>query len=170
MTAPRYTVPDLEASARFIERLRALTPEQWEEFARSLDPWRGDDIRLVWRRAGRRALIGGHTFLREVFQLLATVGELVGEFWRDDMKLADMEEFRRNIATQPPQMRPFLEQSADVSEIVREALPGDRLAAETIELAVNALRWRPAWRPALFAEAYAPLGPFIPADSVSDVA
>jgi hypothetical protein len=37
-------------------------------------------------------------------------------------------------------------------------------------IAGEALLWRPRLRPADFAEAYAPLGPFVPADSVSDVA
>lgn len=171
MTAPHYTVPDVDAAQRLIERLRALTPEQWEEFARSLDVWRGDEIGKVWRRARRRTLAHpGPVFLREVQQVFITIGELIAELGSPFRPTSIVESLRARLPEMPPSARPVFAMHADLMEVAEQALPGDRLASDELVIAGEALLWRPRLRPADFAEAYAPLGPFVPADSVSDVA
>jgi len=171
MTAPHYTYPDIDAAQRFIDRLRALTPEQWEGLARSLDPWRGDEVRAVWRRARRGALyVSDGALARDLFGIFGTVGALVRELFDEGDPIGTAALLRRGLSDLPPARRAEIEQMADLLEVAEQALPGDRVAASAINLAATALKFRPNWRPSHFAEAYAPLGPFVPADSVSDVA
>ncbi|HYD54193.1 MAG TPA: hypothetical protein VEA99_16275, partial [Gemmatimonadaceae bacterium] len=124
---------DLEIGDRYLAVLRGATAEQWERFARALDPLRGDDIGAVWRRARAQLVHPDHVRRTVPLVYLAATTtiaalELVRELWGPPDPVRARAAMRHATADMEPEHRRVHEQRVDLLEIGARALPGDVLA------------------------------------------
>ena len=160
---------DFKALDRFVERLRELTPEQWESFARSLDRLRGDDVRTMWRRARHRVGDDRKTpVITGIFAILFVLGELIGEFHPASGAPVDTERSRAYVSSLPPEHRAYIDRFIAAREIGERNRPGEVVLADVLATAAIGLDMASA--PGMTREdveaRYAPLEPFILLDSL----
>ena len=135
---------DFAAGDRYLALLHAATPEQWERFARALDPLRGDDIRAVWRRAEARLMNAEKARRLVPAVYYVTTGfiagiELLSEF-ADPVDPALTAALLRRSDDEDPVRRRIGEQWADAIELAERRLPGDAVARETVQHGTSLVR------------------------------
>lgn len=156
---------DAPSVRRLTERLRALTPADWDAIRERLAHLRGDGVGAVWRRARHRSLwfapfLPGSPLGARV---LFAAGELASEFRPPRDFDVDTARARGRMEALPPGPdRERRQALLDLREAIAGPLRDDRVLVEAVSLAGFVLGYRDAMSPDDLARGYQPLDGVIP--------